>query len=188
MEDRRELRIGLFGGTFDPPHNGHINLILSLFEAHHLDRVLVVPAQSNPLKPSVASSQDRLAMAHLAFDAVPGCTVLDVEVLRPGPSYAIDTVRWLLDHDTDFAKAERYLLLGADAAASLPQWRQGDQLLTLVHPLIAARSGFEGPQEPMALLDISSTDLRSRIRQRLYVDHLVPERVMAYVRKVQLYT
>jgi nicotinate-nucleotide adenylyltransferase len=202
------MRIGLFGGTFDPPHNGHIHLILSLLEAHHLDRVLVVPALLNPLKPPPvarsknfwhglqASPEHRLTMAHLAFDPVPGCTVLDIDVRRSGPSYMIDTVHWLMEHDKEFAAAQRFLLLGADAAASLPQWRQLDQLLKLVRPLIAARG--EQPKDLIdeakqgwtrsGILDISSTDVRARIHQGLYVDHLVPERVMKYIRESKVYS
>lgn len=196
MEDRERMRIGLFGGTFDPPHNGHIHLILSLMQSHHLDRVLIVPALFNPLKPPIASVEHRLAMAHLAFDALPGCTVLDIEMRRPGPSYTIDTVNRLMEHDKEFATAQRFLLLGADAADSLPQWRQIDQLLRLVRPLIAARG--EQPKglieeavqgwTQTGLLDISSTDIRSRIHQGLYVDHLVPERVMKYIRESKLYS
>ena len=187
MEDRGSMRIGLFGGTFDPPHNGHIHLILSLLEAHHLDRVLIVPAQSNPLKPPQVSSEHRLQMAHLAFDPVPNCTVLDIDMRRSGPSYTIDTIRWLMEHDKEFARAERFLLLGADAAATLSQWRQQKEVRALVRPLVAPRRGYERPKESMGMVDISSTDLRSRIRQGLYVDHLVPERVMKYIRKVKLY-
>ena len=184
MEDRGSMRIGLFGGTFDPPHNGHIHLILSLLEAHHLDRVLIVPAQSNPLKPPQVSSEHRLQMAHLAFDPVPNCTVLDIDMRRSGPSYTIDTIEWLIEHDKAFAAAEKFLLLGADAASTLPKWQQVDRILGLVCPLVAARSGFEGTELRM---DISSTDLRSRICRGMYVDHLVPERVMEYIRKFKLY-
>jgi nicotinate-nucleotide adenylyltransferase len=190
------MRIGLFGGTFDPPHNGHIHLILSLLEAHHLDQVLIIPALLNPLKPPIASPEHRLTMAHLAFDSVPGCKVLDIEVRRSGPSYTIDTVHWLMEHDKEFATAQRFLLLGADAATSLPQWRQLDQLLKLVRPLIAARG--EQPKDLIdeakqgwtqsEILDISSTDIRARIHQGLYVDHLVPERVMKYIRESKLYS
>ena len=202
MEDREGMRIGLFGGTFDPPHNGHINLILSLQEAHHLDAVLVIPARTNPLKPPVVPFEHRLVMAHLAFDTVPGCTVLDVEARKNGPSYTIDTIEWLMEHHKAFATAERFLLLGADAAASLPKWRHLDRILTFVRPLIAARSlPPKDPIHPMcelfpeakarwtetALLDISSTDIRVRIHQGLYVDHLVPGGVMRYIRESELY-
>ena len=211
MEDRGSMRIGLFGGTFDPPHNGHIHLILSLIEAHHLDRVLIVPAQSNPLKPPQAPPEHRLQMARLAFGSVPGCTILDIEMCRPGPSYTIDTIVWLIDHNKEFAAAEKFLLLGADAASTLPKWHQVDRILALVRPLVATRPGFEGPSMaiegclwPNAMprrkdgpnknrnscnqaLDISSTDLRSRIHRGLYVGHLVPERVVEYIRKFKLY-
>lgn len=196
MEDRERMRIGLFGGTFDPPHNGHIHLILSLMEAHRLDRVLIVPALLNPLKPPIASVEHRLSMAHLAFDSLPGCTVLDIDVRRAGPSYTIDTVNILMEQDGEFATAQKFLLLGADAADTLPRWRQVDQLLRLVRPLIAARGEppkalIEAAQQgwtQTGLLDISSTDIRSRIHQGLYVDHLVPERVMKYIREFNVYT
>jgi nicotinate-nucleotide adenylyltransferase len=78
---RGQDRIGIFGGSFDPPHHGHIHLVVSLMEAHDLDQVLIIPARANPLKETVASAEQRLQMARLAFDGIPRCTVLPTPLI-----------------------------------------------------------------------------------------------------------
>lgn len=196
-------RIAVFGGSFDPPHHGHTHLVLSLQETHHIDEVLIIPAQVNPLKSPVASSEHRLAMCHLHFDAVPGCTVIEWEVHRPSPSYTIDTLRYLMEHHTGFAQAERFLFLGADVIPSLPLWKQASEVFSIARPLVAARGSVEpallsmlSPQLVQAVcdgwndtgrFDISSTMIRNRFQNGLYVNHLVHHAVFEYIRQEQIY-
>lgn len=196
-------KVAFFGGSFDPPHHGHIHLILSLMEAHHIDTVLIIPTQQNPLKPCVASPVQRFTMARHAFEEIKGCSVLEVELNRPPPSYTIDTLRWLMKEMALFRDNERFLLLGADVIPSLPQWRDVDQVLTIAHPLFAARGGFDmGLLDDLpypivqavrdgwtdtGFFDISSTTIRERVCKGLYVDHLVPDAVLRYIHSEQLY-
>lgn len=196
-------KIGIFGGSFDPPHHGHTHLILSLKESHALDEVLIIPAQNNPLKAAEASAKDRLQMCHLAFDTVPGCTVLDIEVTRTSPSYTIETLRWLMENYAGCKAAERFLLLGADVISSLPQWKDIEEVFSLAHPLIASRGGIDLRQcshlpsklfqavkdgwTDTGLLDISSTIIRDRLCKKLYIDHLVKESVVRYILSSHIY-
>ena len=196
-------KIGIFGGSFDPPHHGHTHLILSLKEAHGLDEVLIIPAQNNPLKPAEASAKDRLHMAHLAFDSVPGCLVLDIEMTRGSPSYTIDTLRWLMENYAGCKIAKRFLLLGADVISSLTQWKDIDEVFSLAHPLIASRGAIDArlvSHLPSALcqavkngwtetglFDISSTTIRDRVCKQLYIDHLVKENVVRYILSSHIY-
>jgi nicotinate-nucleotide adenylyltransferase len=196
-------KVAVFGGSFDPPHLGHTQLILSLKEAYSIDEVLIIPAQLNPLKPAIASPEDRLYMCRLAFDDVPGCTVLDLEVSRSSPSYTIDTLQWLMDHHVVFQRSERFLFLGADVIPSLPQWKDVEKVVSIAYPLFAARGAvaprfLTGLSPPLlqavhdgwtqtGLFDISSTAIRQRLRQWLYVDHLVKESVVRYIHSAHIY-
>ena len=194
-------KIGVFGGSFDPPHNGHIHLVLSLMEAHHLDEVLIVPSHVNPLKEPVATSEQRLQMTRLAFDGIPGCTVLDHECRRSSPSYTIDTLHNLLESSSSFREKERFLLLGADVVPSLPYWKNIEGIFAIAHPLIAARGAFDPSHKILGnldehisagwtdtgLFDISSTNVRKRLHQKLYVDHLISPKVLEYIRFMHLY-
>jgi nicotinate-nucleotide adenylyltransferase len=202
-ESYKMAKTAVFGGSFDPPHLGHTQLILSLKEAHGIDKVLIIPAQLNPLKPSAASPEHRLHMSHLAFDDVPGCTVLDLELSQSSPSYTVDTLRWLMEHHEAFQRSERFLLLGADVIPSLLQWKEVDTVFSIARPLFAARVGIDGRQlagltpfvlqavhdgwTQTGLFDISSTGVRDRLRQGLYIDHLVKESVIRYIHSVKIY-
>lgn len=193
MEEQKR-RIGFFGGTFDPPHHGHVHLIVSLQEKHDLDEVWIVPAQQNPLKKPVCSAFHRFRMSELAFTPIPGCFVLDVETFHEGPSYTTETVRTLIDSFPVFRNASRFLLLGADIIDTLRVWKDIDGLLSLVQPLVAAR-GVCDVDDPLVrsgwtdtgMLDISSTDVRQRIEKGLYVDHLIPAPVLSYIQQNRLY-
>ncbi len=196
-------KIAVFGGSFDPPHYGHTNLLVCLKETYGIDEVLVIPACLNPLKPPVASPEQRLAMCHLHFDDVPGCSILDFEVRRPTVSYTVDTLRWLMKYHRGFEQAERFVLLGADVIPSLPQWKEVDEIFSLARPLIAAR-GEVDPRLVLeltpvllqavrdgwtdtGLFDISSTAVRDRLRRWLYVEHLVKESVVRYIHSSHIY-
>lgn len=186
-------RIAVFGGTFDPPHIGHIHAVISLCERHAIDEVWVIPAWQNPLKEEHHTSEDRYMMCRLAFEAVPRCLLLDIEIARPQPSFTIDTIDRLLAERADFRDADRFLFLGADAASQFFAWKEPDRLLTLVTPLIAARGTFCPPTvlrkgwTDIGLFDISSTQIRDRLRKGLFVAHLLPHAVMEYIHVHHLY-
>jgi len=163
--------VGFFGGSFDPIHFGHITLAVQLMESHKLDEILFCPAFCSPFKkstPPVASGKHRLAMLKLALD-IPQFKITTIELDQAGPSYTIDTIRALQIEGVR-------LILSEEAAAHLSKWKDTEQLLRLAPPLI-------GPRE----VPISSTDIRARLKKKLYCGHLVPAKVLEYIHKHRLY-
>ncbi|HSX12390.1 MAG TPA: nicotinate-nucleotide adenylyltransferase [Rhabdochlamydiaceae bacterium] len=197
-------KIALFGGTFDPIHLGHLNLAVQMQEIHKLDEVLFCPAYSSPLKQNdlpKAGAKQRRAMVTLAIGAVPGFSILDDELERAGPSFTIDTMRHLIQSRP---KAELFLILGE--LKGLEKWKEIDQLLSLAQPLIGARQGnsresvdlnglsgasrkaLQQGMTPISIMEISSTKIRERLKQKKYCGHLVPEKVLNYIYEHKLYT
>lgn len=187
--------IGLFGGSFDPIHFGHINLAIQLMEIHRLDEVIWMPAHCSPFKTSApphASPKDRLAMLKAALEGIPQFRILPLELERHGPSYTIDTVRALSSEN-----ASLRLLLSEEAAAHFSQWKEADELLRLAPPLIGGRRAGDPPRLPDALrpaftptriLEISSTEVRERLKKKLYCGHLIPAKALDYIHLHHLYS
>lgn len=187
---------GLFGGTFDPIHFGHIHLALELAERHNLAGVFFCPAAVNPEKTDSvpqAGLEDRLNMVNLAIEAIPSFSLLTWECHQPPPSYTVDTLRKL--HDS-FPEVHWKLLLGFDSAINLEKWKEPNEILKLATPLIGARSGFDDENllkknkivlNQIPLLGISSTMIRQRLKQKLYCGHLIPQKVMDYIFLHNLY-
>ncbi len=143
-------RLGLFGGSFDPVHAGHLHAARAALEAFALTRVVFVPARLPPHKPgrSLASGADRLAMLHLAVQGEPRYAVDALELARPGPSYTIDTVRALPAALGEAPDVPIYLILGSDNVEGLAAWRDSAALLERVQPVIVHREG-----EPRAAIE-----------------------------------
>src|SRR5258708_2516670 len=136
------MRIGIFGGTFDPPHIGHLLAASDAFEALSLDRVVFVPAAGQPLKSAiVASPEDRLAMVKLLVEGDPRFTVDPIEIERGGLSFTVDTLRAFRDRWKSDGSLALVLLLGADAAATLPQWREPGEVARLAEVVVLRRGG-----------------------------------------------
>jgi nicotinate-nucleotide adenylyltransferase len=187
-------RKGLLGGTFDPPHAAHVALAQCAMQSLSLDGLKVIPAgQPWQRSPAPSPAEHRLAMCRLAFAGMAGVEVDDLEVRRPGPSYTVHTVRALkiAEPDTDW-----HLIVGADQAQRLHTWYQWEDLLSLVHLVVAQRPHAAGqwqnshmPQAislPFEPLDLSSTAIRERLRQGLQVSGLNPQ-VADHIRLHQLY-
>jgi nicotinate-nucleotide adenylyltransferase len=189
---RRPRRIGVFGGTFDPPHAGHLALAERARDELGLARVLFVPAADPPHKRAYTPLAHRLAMARLAVRGFPAFAVSDLEARRAGPSYTVDTLREL--HRRHPA-AELWLLLGEDSLRDLPAWRDPSAIATLARIAVAPRPGVHA--RPRAgtrvtwlsapALDIASHDLRARARRGESLRVLVPDPVIAYARRHRLY-
>lgn len=197
-------RLGIFGGTFDPPHIGHLVAALSVREQLGLHEVWLVP-NGDPWQKRgtrvITPAAVRLEMARAAVAGVPGVEVSDIEVRRAGPSYTIDTIEALQAEDAGRALV---VVLGADAAAGLPTWHRHRDVLAAVSLAVLDRGdtppgpgdGEEGEgdlaaarREPVAMrrIDVSSTELRERVRQGRSVDVLVPAAVLAVVDRHGLY-
>jgi nicotinate-nucleotide adenylyltransferase len=184
---------GIFGGSFDPVHHGHLIVAARAAEALGLDTVLLVPCGVQPLKAQapVASGEDRAAMIRLAIGGDP-CLALDTsELERPGPSYTVDTLRALRGRRPD----ERLILiLGADAAAHLPRWRAADEVARLADIAVLSRPGAAGVtgafvkhQVAAPAIEISASDIRARLAAGRSIRYLVPGGVADYIARHRLY-
>ena len=186
------MRLGILGGSFDPVHLGHVALAEAARDALRLDRVLLVPAASQPLK-SVghgAPAEDRYAMVRLAARGRPHLEASDIEIRRPGPSYTVDTLREVLAGLSP--GSEVFLLLGADALADLPRWRDSGEIGRLAVVVGCSRPGCPAPAGAGLCLEastpeVSSTEVRRRVAAGAPLAGLVPDDVAAYIADRGLY-
>lgn len=195
------LRIGILGGSFDPPHVGHVLMAQDALDLLELDRLLIVPAGTQPLKgASSATAGQRLAMVRAAFAGIPRVEVDPIEIDRGGLSYMGDTVEHFAGR---WPEAELLLLLGADAAADLARWRDPQRLLQMVQLVVAVRDDDTvGPSPvpwatwpaihpPVQLasrrVDVSSSEIRARIAAGRSIHGFVPEAVAAVIAASGLY-
>jgi nicotinate-nucleotide adenylyltransferase len=187
-------RIGIFGGTFDPIHVGHMVAALEARHQLRLDRVLLVVARDPWQKHGrvVASAESRWEMVTAATEGIVGLEASAIELERPGPTYTIDTVEQLAAPDR-----ELFLILGADAAARLEGWHRAEDLCAAVTVATVGRtsdaadalgSGWTRASVSMPRLDISSTDVRARVARGAPIDFLVPAGVILVIRERHLYT
>jgi nicotinate-nucleotide adenylyltransferase len=184
---------GVLGGSFDPVHHGHLIAAERAAEALGLDRLLFVPVARQPLKPHgpVAAASHRVAMLALAIEAHPRFAVETCELDRPGPSYTVETLRLLRER----LRGERLVLvLGADAAATLPRWRAPDEVARLAEVAVLTRPG--APEVTSAFvrhvvatpaIEISASDIRARCLTGKSIRWLVPEKVAEYIAREKLY-
>lgn len=194
-------RIGVFGGTFDPIHLGHLAILRTVRDALGLDLVVVVPAGEPwmKLEPPIASPEDRLAMTRLALVGEPRTEVSRVDVDRAGPTYTVDTLRDLQaqrPHQGPDAPSW-FFITGADALNSVDQWCEPDALIEMAHLVGVQRPGHPDPTPGipasawsivrMQPVDISSTAIRARVRAGESIEHLVPAAVAAYIDEHGLY-
>jgi len=190
------VRIGVFGGTFDPPHVGHLLLAADARDALNLDRLVFVPAAAQPLKidtPAVASARDRLEMVRLAVADDANYTVDDTEIDRKGLSYTVDTLEHL---SAKYRGGELFLLLGEDAVASLEKWRAPDRIRELATLAVMRRARPGGTNTALASgvielstrrVDVSSTEVRARLRAGKSIKGFVPESVERFIDARGLY-
>lgn len=190
------VRFGILGGTFDPPHNAHLELARRARDQLRLDRVLWVPAGEPWRKAGqpVSPAPDRVAMVRLAIAGEPAFELSSIEVDRPGPSYTVETLEELRRREPD---AELVLLLGRDALDDLPNWHEPERLVTLATLAVASRGEGDAAAAPppgagiveieMPRMDVSATELRRRAAAGERLRGLVPEAVEAYIRERQLY-
>lgn len=199
-------RIGIFGGSFDPVHRGHLLLAECCWQQAGLDRVEFIPTAQQPLKPRgpVASEADRLAMLRLAIADRPEYGVSTIEIDRGGVSYTVETLRALQQAQPG---AELFFLMGADSLADFIHWREPATICELATPLVVRRAGSPLPafealaplvsaerfaairaqEVEMPATPISSSGIRRLIAERGEWRSLVPERVAEYIEERGLY-
>jgi len=185
--------IGLFGGSFDPVHHGHLIVAQVASEALGLDQLRFVPAREQPFKRGrhVAPAADRAAMLDLAVAGTAGFGVERAELERPSPSYTVETLQGLRFREPG---VEFTLLLGADAAAELSAWHRAGDLPGLARIVVFARPGTPVPASPLIAatvevpaVEISATEIRRRVRTGLPIRYWVPDTVAEYVVRHRLY-
>ena len=182
------LKLGIYGGTFDPIHHGHLILAREGIENLGLERVLFVPAAASPFKDyPAASAQLRLSMLRAAIEGETGFAVDDCELRRPPPSYAIDTVEQIRAQEGD---AEIYYLLGEDNVSELPKWHRFSELEKMVRFVILDRTGSGKKHNYPTLhrrIDISATEIRKRVASGQSIRYFVPTMVEEIIRREKLY-
>jgi nicotinate-nucleotide adenylyltransferase len=183
------MRIGIYGGTFNPVHHGHLILARQALEEFKLDRLVFVPAAESPFKIQnhSAPAGDRLAMLRLAIAGEDRFSVDPLEIERGGISYSIDTVKMFRNRDPG---AELFFLVGEDNADRLTEWHRFEELKKLVYFVVLSRSeDFQSPEYPVVQrrIEISSTEIRNRVANQESITYLVPESVKHYIEQHQLY-
>lgn len=188
-------RLGLFGGSFDPVHLGHLLVARAALEELELDRLFFIPAAQSPFKPErqPAPGAVRARLLRLALAGWTRCEVDEQELRRGGVSYTIDTVR---DYTRRFPGAELVYLIGADHVPSLPGWREAGELARLLEFVVIPRPGetaaaFPPPFRGRVLkgfpIAVSASEIRARVRAGLPLQPLVPAAVAEAIRVEQLY-
>lgn len=188
-------RIGLFGGSFDPVHLGHLLVAQAAREELALERLFFIPAAQSPFKPDAQPSPapDRLRLLRLALAGQTWCEIDEQEIQRGGVSYTIDTAR---EYARRFPAAQRFYLIGADHLPQLPQWRAPEELARLVEFVVIPRPGqvetplpapFRGRWLRGFPLGVSSSQIRTRVKAGMPIAHLVPDRVAEAIRNNGLY-
>ena len=203
------MRLGIFGGTFDPPHVGHLLVAVDAYERLCLDRLVFVPAAVQPLKGGLTETPPahRLAMTRLLADDDPRFEVDPIEIERAGLSYTVDT---LGEYARRYGSDERFFLVGMDAVESFAKWRQPTRVLELARLVVLPRLSADGAttngrearegglaidvppgREPLFLetrrVDVSSTEVRARVRAGQSIRGFVPDAVAAYIERARLY-
>ncbi|MGI8902066.1 MAG: nicotinate-nucleotide adenylyltransferase [Solirubrobacteraceae bacterium] len=196
------MRVGILGGTFNPPHLGHLVCAQEAYSQLRLDLVMLIPARRPPHKPvdDEPGVGHRLELCRLAVRGDERFTVSDLETIRPGPSYTVDTLQELSSKRPD---NELFLIVGGDVAAGMPTWHEPERVLSLATLAVAkrrgtARAAVEGALHtlagmeraeffPMPRIGISSTIVRARVRDGQPIKYIVPDRVAGYIDAHRLY-
>jgi len=206
--DLHRKRIGILGGTFNPIHLGHLILADEVCKNHHLSKILFMPTYIPPHKyvNDLASPHHRFQMIKAAISGISWFEVSDLEIIREGKSYTIDTIQEILNHYGE--DSEIYLIMGADSLNELELWKNIKELSQLCHFVIVNRPGFkteasarlaeiiggdnildiERLRIDISPVDISSTNIRKRVNDGVQIKGLVPECVEAYIKEHNLYS
>ena len=189
----------IFGGTFDPPHIGHLLIAQTICEAEEFDKIIFVPASKNPHKAKhvTSSIERRLEMLESAVAENPHFEISDVEIKRGGISYSIDTIRYIKETQ-NLKKDDLYFLIGSDILKNFTKWNQPEAILDECHVIVAIRPGFNPSQIPNWILsqiqfaniprfELSSTQIRKRWRENKTIRYMVTQPVWEFINKYSLY-
>jgi nicotinate-nucleotide adenylyltransferase len=195
------MRIGLLGGTFDPIHNGHLQLAERVLSLLNISRVFFIPTGKSPHKQDrdIVSKNHRRNMVSLALKDYPFFALCDIEIKSPRVSYTIDTISALKKL---YPEDEFFFIIGTDAFSRLSTWKEPEQLLALCHFVVVPRIGTPFSRLPslpalqgkmqvtylaMPPVRVSASEIRKRIREKKNVDALLPKTVISYIMKEGIY-
>lgn len=197
-----DTHIGIFGGSFNPVHFGHLNLAIEMLEKRNLSTIYFCPANLNPFKENrkPISAHHRLKMLELALEGFPQFSILENELLRPAPSYTIDTIEELLKSN-EKPNTYYYLIIGEDSLSGFPMWHRAKEIIQLTTLLVGIRTGNKAilcddleiqeailaGMTPTKTIDISSSEIRERISKKKTCFHLLPSKVLDYIYANRLY-
>lgn len=191
------MRLGIFGGTFDPPHVGHLIAAQDIYEALELDRLLFMPASFPPHKRGVqlTPGEIRLRMLRASVAGDNRFEVSDLELRRPGPSYTVDTLREMRRHQPD---GQLYFIMGADQLVGFSSWRRPQEVAELAQLVVIGRGGLEPWDVKPAIdvdyravavtrVDISAREIRRRVQEGRSIRYMVTEPVLRIIEEEKLY-
>jgi nicotinate-nucleotide adenylyltransferase len=198
------MRLGLFGGTFDPIHKGHIAVAETVLQKVNLAKIIFIPAGKPWLKEGskITSAEHRLKMVELAISGIPHFEISSIEIERPGSTYTVDTLTELLLKNKIIT--ELYVIMGQDSLEDFPRWKDPARLLQLCYLVVVPRPGYSLPNIQVMEkelpdlnrrlimlsspeIEISSSNIRQRIERGLPFEHLVPKSVGEYIKQNRLY-
>ena len=191
------MKICLFGGTFDPPHIGHLLIAQTVCEAEGFDKVVFIPANKSPNKKVATLQKDRVDMLELAVEGNPNFEISDLEIRRGGVSYTIDTLRAFKDELVDENDEISYLI-GSDSLLDFKNWKEPKEIIEKSNVIVAIRPGFRPSDIPSWLLhgvhfaniprfEISSSNIRKRWAEDKTIRYMVTLPVWEYINKHNLY-
>ena len=193
----KRKKICLFGGTFDPPHIGHLLVAQTIFEAENFDKVVFIPTFKTPRKNNISDIKDRLAMLRMGVTSNPNFEISDLEIQRGGTSYTIDTIREYKS-DQNYDSRELYYLIGSDSLQTFHIWKEPREILDESQVIVALRPGFRPSDISNWILrkvrfaniprfEISSSTIRSRWQENKTIRYMVTQPVWEYINDHGIY-
>jgi len=193
----RRKKICLFGGTFDPPHIGHLLVAQTIFEAENFDKIVFIPTFKSPRKNTISDIKDRLAMLRMGVTSNPNFEISDLEIQRGGTSYTIDTIREYKS-DQNYDSRELYYLIGSDSLQTFHIWKEPREILDESQVIVALRPGFRPSDISNWILrkvrfaniprfEISSSTIRSRWQENKTIRYMVTQPVWEYINDHGIY-
>jgi len=193
------MKTCIFGGTFDPPHIGHLLIAQTVFESEHFERLVFVPANISPAKKNgdSSSSKTRLKMLEISLINNTNFEISDIEIKREGISYTVDTLEEFRK-SLNLDKKDLFFLMGSDTLRSFHTWKDPEKIMELCNIIVAIRPGFTPSDIPQWVLDnvrfaniprfeVSSTNIRRRWRDGKTIRYMVPKEVWEYINEKELY-
>jgi nicotinate-nucleotide adenylyltransferase len=205
MSRAQARRLGIMGGSFDPVHIAHLLMAETVLEALSLDRVLFLPAGTQPLKQDMQATptEHRIAMIQLAIEGNPAFALSRVDIDRAGPSYTADSLEQLRKEWGRHEETAIWFIVGSDALLNFAKWRQPERIIAQARLAVVRRPTFNADLAPIEaavpglsaaidwvdapLIEISGTDIRKRVAEGLSIRYRVPEAVRAYIQAYGLY-